>query len=273
MESNRIVHGMWIGTQLSRIELLTMKSFLACGHEFYLWAYDDIETELPEGVTVRDATEVIPREQVFSYKNYNKFGHGKGSYAGFSDIFRYKLLHMHGGWWVDMDITCFKPLDFEEPYVFRNHHELKVVGNVMKCPKGSELMKRCYDEAIEQVTEQNRDWHKPIEILNDNLSALELERYIKYDMCYPDRWPVIKDFIRKRRTFNPDYYFIHWMNEEWRSRGLNKNRIKRKSTLGELMIGYGLMLENYSLKDQLINGFKHSRFHSNLKLLKIIEDV
>jgi len=174
---------------------------------------------------------------------------------------------------VDMDITCFKFLDFEKPYFFREHHELKVVGNVMKCPKGSELMKRCYDEAIEQVTEQNRDWHKPIEILNTGISDLDLEQYIHHDICYPDRWPVVKKFIRKRSILNEDYYFIHWMNEEWRSRGLNKNRIKRKSTMGEMMIDYGLMLENYSLKYRIVNGFKHRRFNSNLKLLKIIDDV
>jgi hypothetical protein len=143
----------------------------------------------------------------------------------------------------------------------------------MKCPKGSQLMLDCYNEAMAQVTEDNRDWHKPIEILNENVTKHGLENFIFDEISYPDRWPVIKNFIRKRRTLNEDYYFIHWMNEEWRSRGINKNRIKRKSTMGELMMEYGLMLESYSLKYRIVNGYKHSRFRSNLKLLKIIEDV
>lgn len=267
------VNGMWIGTQLSKIELLTMHSFMAHGHPFRLWAYDDIETELPEGIILADATEVIPREQVFSYKNYNKFGHGKGSYAGFSDIFRYKMLHEHGGWWVDMDITCLRPLEFSTPYFFRQHHDLMVVGNVMKCPKGCDLMIDCYHEAMAQVTEDNQDWHKPIEILNENIRKQQLEEFIYEGVSYHDRWPEVKNFVRKRRTLNPDFYFIHWMNEEWRARGINKNKIKRKSTLGELMMHYGLLLERYSLKYRIINGYKHSRFHSNLKLLKIIDDA
>ena len=267
------VHGMWIGTQLSKIELLTMSSFLAKGHEFVLWAYDELETEIPEGVSIRDATEIIPRHQVFSYRNYNKYGHGKGSYAGFSDIFRYKLLHMHGGWWVDMDVTCLKHIDIETEYFFRKHHDLMIVGNVMKCPKGSQLMLDCYNEAMAQVTEDNRDWHKPIEILNEGVRRHQLEGFIFDEISYPDSWPVIKNFIRKSRTLNTDYYFIHWMNEEWRSRGINKNRIKRKSTMGGLMTEYGLMLEDYSLKYRIVNGYKHSRFRSNLKLLKIVEDV
>jgi hypothetical protein len=31
---------------------------------------------------------------------------GKGTYAGFSDLFRYKMLFDRGGWWVDTDVVC-----------------------------------------------------------------------------------------------------------------------------------------------------------------------
>ncbi|MCP4122206.1 MAG: hypothetical protein GY751_10675 [Bacteroidetes bacterium] len=270
---NKVVHGMWIGKQLSKIELLTMTSFIDKGHTFKLWAYDDIETPVPPEVVVEDATTIIPRKDVFSYKNYNKFGHGKGSYAGFSDIFRYKLLYEHGGWWVDMDITCLKPFDFEAPYVFRKHHDLMMVGNVMKCPKGAEIMLDCYHEAMSQVTEDNRDWHKPIAILNNNVLKHGLAQFILDDMSYPDIWIEIRVFIKKNRPMKAHYYFIHWMNEEWRARGLNKNRIKRKSSLGFLMKHYGLVLERYSLKYRIINFYKNSDFYSNLKLLKIIDNA
>ena len=138
-----------------------------------------------------------------------------------------------------MDVTCLKHIDIKTEYFFRKHHDLMIVGNVMKCPKGSQLMLDCYNEAITEVTENNRDWHKPIEILNKNVRKHGLENFIFNDVSYPDRWPVIKGFIRKRRTLNQDFYFIHWMNEEWRSRGISKNHIKRKSTLGELMLTAG----------------------------------
>jgi len=157
---NKIVHGLWIGKTLSNIEILTMKSFMKHGHDFYLWVYDEIVTPIPAGVVVKDAAEIIPRRQVFCYKKHNQWGEGKGSYAGFSDIFRYKLLYEYGGWWVDMDIVLLKPLDFTEPYVFRNHDKLPVVGNVLKCPKGSKLMLDCYNKAIAEVDENNTDWFK-----------------------------------------------------------------------------------------------------------------
>jgi len=89
LQDNKNIHGLWIGTWLSRVELLCIKSFLQNGHSFLLWTYDTLENEIPQGCLVKDAGIIIPREQVFSYKNKNQFGHGKGSYAGFpmfSDI-------------------------------------------------------------------------------------------------------------------------------------------------------------------------------------------
>jgi hypothetical protein len=105
-EDNKIVHGLWVGSELSALELLSIKSFLFHGHEFHLWLYESIQTPLPDGVIVQDANKILAKKHVFRYKNKSNFGHGKGSLAGFSDIFRYKLLYDKGGWWADMDITC-----------------------------------------------------------------------------------------------------------------------------------------------------------------------
>ncbi len=239
---NKIIHGLWIGKSLSSIELLCIKSFFANGHEFHLWAYDIIETKLPEGVIIEDASEIIPREQVFCYKNTNQFGHGKGSYAGFSDIFRYKLLYEHGGWWVDMDVTCLKPFDFEEPYVFRIHHDLPVVGNIMKCPRGSELMKLCYEQSIKQIDENNTDWHKPIQILNNNIKELELSAYIR-SLSNQDKWNKIRKFLLKDKKVPEAWYAIHWVNEEWRRNKINKNAFHKGSLIARL---YGLYVSDDS---------------------------
>src|SRR5690606_17267238 len=170
------------GKTLSKIELLTIHSFLKYGYRFRLWLYEPLETPLPNGVILADAHEIIPREKVFRYKNKNQFGHGKGSVAGFSDIFRYKLLYEKGGWWTDMDITCLSPLFHEKTYFFRKHHQLNVVGNILKCPKNSVLMKRCYEEAINEIDENNTDWHKPIDILNKHINELQLQLYIVNDI-------------------------------------------------------------------------------------------
>jgi hypothetical protein len=235
---NIIVNSLWIGDEPGAIELLTLYSFIDKGHHFKLWLYEPLKTQLPKEVEICDANQILPREKVFVYKNKNSFGHGKGSVAGFSDIFRYKLLYEKGGWWVDMDVTCLKPLDFEEPYYFREHHDLLLVGNVMKCPVHSELMSRCYEEAARTVNETNTDWHKPIDILNYQVTQLGLEQYIRSRHSNIDRWEKTNRFILTTNVPPADWYFVHWQNEEWKYRHLSKTSFYYRSFLAKKLEEY-----------------------------------
>ena len=262
-KSNRIVHGLWIGNKLSPIELLTILSFLRNGHEFHLWAYEVIENNLPAEVIVEDANKIIPFKKVFKYKNKNQFGHGKGSYAGFSDIFRYKLLYDHGGWWVDMDVTCLKPLNFESEFVFRKHHVLNVVGNIMKCPKGSLFMKECYETAILSVDENNKDWHKPISILNENIEKHNLSGFV-HDFSNPDSWDIIRRLLKNNHTIPSHWIIIHWVNEEWRRNRINKRIYLTNSTFGKIMYEYGFESQNINFLSIFKYKLKLTRFVSGL---------
>ena len=245
-KSNKIIHGLWIGKNLSNLELLTINSFIYHGHEFHLWVYDVLETVIPSTVVLKDANEIMPCEKVFHYENTNQFGHGKGSVAGFSDIFRYKLLYEKGGWWVDMDITCLRPFDFEDPYVFREHGELKIVGNVLKCPAKSQIMKSCYEEALATVDSKNKNWFKPIEILNTNLIKYNLEEYIQPNISFPDHFGLVQLFKGFKIKIPETIYFIHWLNEEWRNNNIDKSKFKIKSSYGQYMIKYGVVQGEYS---------------------------
>lgn len=256
-EENKHVNALWIGSRLSKIELLTLQSFVDHGHVFHLWLYDEIENELPDGIVLENANEIIPREKVFRYKHVNKYGHGKGSVSGFSDIFRYKLLYEKGGWWTDMDVTCLKPLNSSTPYFFRKHHELEMVGNVMKCPPHSALMLACYEEALREVDENNTDWHKPIEILNKHVFANNLQQYIFHDASNADLWNEIVEFVIGTKKIPGSYFFIHWMNEEWRSREIDKNNFRFRSVLGESMINAGLLQKPVSKISFWLNDFRH----------------
>ncbi|MFP4663730.1 MAG: glycosyltransferase [Bacteroidales bacterium] len=239
MSLNTDIHALWIGNQLSFVELLTIKSFLKHGYKFNLWIYNPLVTEVPKGTCIRDASEIIPRHRVFKYKYANQFGHGKGSYAGFSDIFRYKLLYEHGGWWTDMDVTCLKPLGFEENYVFRTHHELPLVGNIMKVPKGSALMKDCYEEAARRIDENNRNWHLPIEILANNVEKHNLTSHI-HEFTNPDSWDLIRKMLRDKQELPEHWKLIHWVNEEWRRNRISKLRCTESSLFANLLTRHNI---------------------------------
>ncbi|MGI6320394.1 MAG: glycosyltransferase [Bacteroidales bacterium] len=243
MRSNKNIHGLWIGSKLSSIELLCINSFIANGHKFHLWVYEDLENILPEAVILEDASKIIPKEEVFYYKNSNQYGHGKGSFAGFSDIFRYKLLYMHGGWWSDMDVICLKSLDFEQEYVFRTHHNFAVVGNIMKCPKNSPLMKKCFEDAKNSVDGDNLDWDLPIKILNDNIAYFELQEYIQ-DISNEDSWLVVRKYLLRNKKPNKKWFVMHLLNEEWRKNKINKDAIPPFSFVGKTLKLYNLYNHN-----------------------------
>lgn len=194
---------------------------------------------MPSGTVLKNADEILPAQAIFRYETGNQFGHGKGSLAGFSDIFRYKLLYEYGGWWTDMDITCLQPLNFESPYVFRSHDVFPVVGNVMKCPKGSELMHDCFETAQATVTATNTDWLKPIRILNDGIQKYKLSNFIQ-SISNADRWELVNFYFTYPAKPKSNFYVFHWMNEEWRVRGVDKNSCVKYSFLDKLMLKYNM---------------------------------
>lgn len=237
------VNSLWIGGPLTSLELLTIKSFLDHGYSFHLWTYQPITVIFPE-VIIRNAEEIMPEEEIFAYKNSNKLGHGKGSVAGFSDIFRYKLLYEKGGIWTDMDITCLRQIDFEEEYFFRYHHQNGVVGNLMKCPPKSSVMKYCYERAIAEVNVNNTNWMLPIIILKEGVLKFNLKRFI-VRKSNPDKWPLVSRLCSET-YFENDWDIIHWMNEEFRRLKLDKNTCIENST-------YHRLLEQYKVPYRIAN--------------------
>jgi glycosyltransferase involved in cell wall biosynthesis len=213
LTSNRIVHGLWIG-QLSRLERLTLHSFVAHGHEFHLWRYGSTPDTLPRGVVIRDANEILGHEKIFRKRvPDNELELGAGSYATFSDLFRTKLLHKLGGIWVDMDILCLRPFDFEQPYVFRSHR-LGAVMNVIKCPPGSRLMGELAEEMIGRVSGESQ-WFDFTLAFIEGIRRQDLQKFVRDDLMPPDLWESVQPFIEENAEFNPSWFGLHWLNELW----------------------------------------------------------
>jgi hypothetical protein len=99
--TENIVQTFWYGGTLSLWEYACLSSFLAFGYETHVYTYD-AGLAVPAGVKLRDANEILPETEVFFYKD----GPGTGSVAAFTNLFRYVLLELRGGWWVDTDVIC-----------------------------------------------------------------------------------------------------------------------------------------------------------------------
>jgi glycosyltransferase involved in cell wall biosynthesis len=215
-EESNAIHGLWIGRHLSRLEKLTLLSFVRHGHAFNLWAYDELDEPLPPGVILRDAAQILPRERIFlKVETDPSAGVGCKSYGPFSDLFRYKLLYEHGGIWVDMDITCLRPFDFTEPYVFRAHR-IGLMGNLMKVPPRSELMRQTFEMA-DKVADENVSWLTLNKILRNNVRYLQLDKYIRKNLINDGSLAdtILEYAGSPFRTPPPYWYGIHWGNEFW----------------------------------------------------------
>ena len=145
MSSNNTIQSLWIGGRLSTMERLSIASFRANGHPYRLYVYDEVEG-VPEGVEVLDASAILPRTEVFAN---TKEGMGHGSFASFSDWFRYEMLARDGGWWADTDVVCLRPLDFDSEAVIATSREGKwgtpAINCMMRFAPGDPLLNFCRD--------------------------------------------------------------------------------------------------------------------------------
>jgi len=211
------IHTMWIGSKLSKLELLTLSSFLSKGHAVTLWAYDEIKSTIPSGVELQDAERIFPKKRIRpKLLAEPELGIGKGSVGGvYSDLFRYKVLYERGGIWSDMDVTALRAIDLSQEYIFRPHR-LGAVASVLKCPKHSSFLKELYVET-EAVASELTPWMLPLEILNKHIRNNNFEKYIVRNFSNRDRWSEVYPYIVGGRAFPSEWYAMHWMNERWRT--------------------------------------------------------
>lgn len=231
-----IVQGLWIGPELSVMERLSIASFLANGHAYHLYVYDDVR-HIPEGAVVRDAGEVLPSSMIFQYKHSN-------SYAGFANFFRYKLLLEKGGWWVDSDIICLRPFSFSEEYVFaseRNEDVQIATSGVIKAPIGSEVMEYAWRTCRSKDPEQLSWGETGPRLIEEAIKVFSLEKYLKPSHVFCPlgylEWAKVLD-SNANLAFDHSTYAVHLWNEMWRRDNKDKNeqyhpeclyeRLKRK---------------------------------------------
>ena len=216
------IQSLWIGKELSMMESLCINSYLGNGHEFHLYLYDPVD-HVPEGTTIKDANEIIPRDEVFK----DIFG----SYANFANKFRFTLLYEKGSWWVDMDTVCLKPFDFTENYIFSSessdpYHRVLVNNTYMKSPPRAKFLKDCLS-FIDTRGYTNIHWGElGINLMSRMIFRNELDKYIRP----PEYFCPISFYNLGFITGNSAYhisantYAIHLWHDVWRRQNLDKNR-------------------------------------------------
>jgi hypothetical protein len=124
------INSLWVGDKLNFIERLCVASALATGHGFRLFSYDPDKLQgVPDGVELRDAADIMPREKLISYAD-------TGAVALGANFWRYHLLSKGFSPWCDMDLLFLKQFP-KSDYVFGWEHAGWINNAVMAAPADS----------------------------------------------------------------------------------------------------------------------------------------
>jgi hypothetical protein len=219
-----VVRTFWHGSDLSPYEALALSSFVRLGHKVQIFSYDPLRAI--DGVERVDASSIFQKREVFTYRS----GPGKGSFAAFANVFRYKLLYELGGTWVDTDVLCLKPLfDLPSPCVGRQDDTL-VNNAVMRFPARHDATKDLYENA--KQLGQNIRWGQSgpdlltrIILRNrDKITIMPPEAF--YPLPWTDAWKAISpEEYESCEAAAAESYCFHWWNEMLRRIGIPKHML------------------------------------------------
>lgn len=243
-ENSYLTHMFWAYGDLSNLEKICINSFAKKGYSLNLWTYDAKFQEVPEGVIVRNAREILPESLVFLNK--------AKSYASFADLFRYALLNSIGGLYVDTDVVALcEPMEISnKPFLvtervppiqrtFKNlikkslglikESNIQVNNNVIfnPVPIAGNIIDMAYKISL-NYPKSEIHWGE----LGPHLISKLIHDYPSDAFCIkePDFansincWECPKKLILPGNEISKNAKFLHCFNEMWRRSGVNKNQ-------------------------------------------------
>jgi hypothetical protein len=224
------VQSLWIGGRLSRIEQLCVASFLALGHRFHLYVYDEVR-DVPPGAVVCDAAGILPPDALYKSRS----GLSGRSMSTHSNLFRYKLLAERGGWWVDMDVIGLRPLPGASADVAGWEDHQNVNTAVLHAPVGSQLMEAALREAGRYERSSGEGMTGPRLITRLLRELGRLDSALPVHCFYPVHWSEFRRVIEPGQPLPSESYTLHLWNQFWGRNRLDKDaRFHPTSMLGQV---------------------------------------
>ena len=238
----RSVSSLWIGNPLSVYEEVSLRSFVEEGFDVQLFTYAD-NLRVPEGVVVRDAREVLDAEKVFENP------HQRGTWAGFSNIFRYELVSAVDTVWIDTDVVALRSdIQSNQGYVFGWESNDFINGAILGVPSKSVLSSALVEQAAAIDVESFQWGELGPRLITRLVKQLDLEPLVQprnafYPIEFHNVWMLFDPASRETVTEKlSKAQALHWWNEALRLAPLPVKQFlpPELSYFGALMDSFGI---------------------------------
>lgn len=237
MMDNKIIQSLWVGNSLSSMEVMCINSYVANGHDFHLYTYEEV-MNVPPAANVLDANEIIPKDQIF----VDSFG----GYVNLSNQFRYSLLLLKGGWWVDMDTVCLKPFDFRDEFIFSSetsdpYKRFIVNTTYIKSSPKAKFLKDCLN-FIQTRGHNHLHWGElGVNLISRMVFRNNLGAFVRSPetFCPVSVYQLDTLITDSSYEIPKESYALHWWNEIWKRHNIDKEKcFPPNSTYEELKRRY-----------------------------------
>lgn len=232
-----VAHMFWAKGSISALEHSCMKSFVEKNYKLFVWSYD-ADLDIPPGAKLRDANIVVDESKLFLNR--------QGSYAGFSDFFRYKVLNRFGGLYADTDVIAIRPAEELPKKHFlvtehcrqQNTFKSYINGNVIYNPvpvKGNVIdLALAYSR---RFPKGDIEWSEigPA-LLSAIVSIYPRHNFVIQPPAFANPipwWECPQKLLQDDSdALDENCFFFHCYNETWRRAGIDKNEaVRQKGTL------------------------------------------
>ena len=223
---------------MTGVEITCLQSFIDHGHDVRVYAYENCNA--PAHFAIADAAAILPESDVFLYKD----GPGKGSIAGFANLFRYALLSQTDQWWIDADIACLSPAwpTAKGPVAAAWEDERLVNCAVLSVDRvlAAELLGSAQARGTDLQWGQTGPGLLTQVVRDKGLEDFMLDRRAFYPIHYTE-WtkPFRGEEAAAVQAATAESYAIHLWNEMLRRNAFEKSRLSPGSFFAGLVARHG----------------------------------
>ena len=276
--TEKLAFTFWDGPQLSLLNILSLLSFARLNPDTVLTIYTlgeglDINAGWKTGEHALALNQFYTLEDLASEPNIrlqkvDSVGLEKiNSVVRVADYIRIKMLHEHGGIWIDTDVLFFKkiPNDLWEIVAtdgFVISYENTITTGFMGFPQGSSIVQQALLKA--QLRMQGNNFHKNYQAFGPDLwkelflaypDEASQVRFLSEKLVYPILWKKLDQFFFRQddSIIFDETIGVHWYGGSAYSRSFTNNNLAQALVQNPPLTNFQKIIHQLAREIDLLN--------------------